>query len=64
MTPEQKQQIDKMSQYELCKKWRFAKLGEPLFQGDAGEYFSKKLKEKGGFISDISKSLDWDNKPM
>ena len=61
MTPEQKQQIDNMSQYELCKKWRFAKLGDMLLQDDAGEYFSKKLKEKGGFSPDISKSLGWDN---
>ena len=57
MTPEQKQKIDSMSQYQLCAMWRFAGVGEPLFQGDTGEYFSKVLKEKGGFTSEISKIL-------
>jgi hypothetical protein len=59
MTPEQKKQIDSMSQYDLCRKWRFAKVGDPLLQGEAGEYFSKVLKEKGGFTPEISKDLGW-----
>lgn len=59
MTNEQKKKIDNMSQYELCHMWRFAKIGEPLLQGDCGDYFSNKLKEKGGFTSEISKSLGW-----
>ena len=59
MTPEQKKQIDAMSHYELCRKWRFAKVGDPLLQGEAGEYFSKVLKEKGGFTPEISKELGW-----
>lgn len=59
MTEEQKKQIDEMSQYELCKKWRFAPAGDPLLQGEVGEYFAAKLKEKGGFTPEISKSLGW-----
>jgi len=59
MTPEQKKQIDGMSQYDLCKMWRFAKSGEPLLQGDTGDYFSEVLKEKGGFTPAISKSLSF-----
>ena len=59
MTPEQKQQIDNMDQYELCRKWRFAPSGDPLLQGDTGEYFSKVMKEKGGMTSEISKGLGW-----
>ena len=59
MTEEQKKQIDGMSQYELCSRWRFGKIGDPLLQGDTGDYYSKVLKEKGGFTSEISKDLGW-----
>lgn len=59
MTPEQKQIIDSMSQYELCSKWRFAPIGDPLLAGDTGEYFRKVLQEKGGFTPEISKQLGW-----
>ena len=59
MTPEQKKTIDEMSQYSMCSKWRFAKSGDPLLQGDTGDYFSKVMKEKGGFTSEISKDLGW-----
>ena len=59
MTPEQKQEIDSMSQYELCKKWRFAPVGDPLLQGDTGNYFAQVMKDKGGMTSEISKSLGW-----
>ena len=55
-----KQKIDKMSQYELCSLWRFAPSGHPYFDisnGDLSEYYAAKLKEKGGFTSEISKSL-------
>mgnify|MGYP001416544966 CR=1 FL=1 len=57
MTEEQKKIIDNMTQKELCAKWRFARIGDPLFQGDTEEYFSKKLKESGGFTPEISKEL-------
>ena len=57
MTPEQKTRIDSMTQEELCRKWRFASVGDPLLQGDTGDYFSKRLKEMGGFTPKISKEL-------
>ena len=59
MTLEQKEQIDAMTQYELCRMWRFAKTGEPLLQGETGDYFAKRLKEMGNFTPEISKSLGW-----
>lgn len=59
MTEAQKKKIDSMNQFELCCAWRFAESGDPLFQGDTGEYFTKVLKEKGGFTPEISKSLKW-----
>ena len=59
MTPEQKKEIDGMTQYQLCSRWRFAPVGDPLFQGDTGDYFTKRVREKGGMTSEISKSLGW-----
>jgi len=60
MTEEEKKRIDAMSQYELCKMWRFAKCGASLLQGDTGKYFAERLKEKGGFTPEISKYLGWE----
>jgi len=54
-----KEKIDNMSQLELCRAWRFASVGDPMFQGEVGKYFSKVLKERGGFTSKISKQLEW-----
>jgi hypothetical protein len=59
MTPEQKRRIDAMSQYDLCRMWRFSPFGEPLLQAEAGDYFKDKLKERGGFTPEISKQLGW-----
>lgn len=55
-----KERIDRMSQEELCKKWRFAKAGDPMLQGEEGEHFAKRLKDKGGFTTAISKRIGWD----
>ncbi len=52
-----KEKIDKMSQYEMASLWRFSPSGSPYFQGEAGDYFDKVFKEKGGFTPEISKSL-------
>ena len=60
MTPGQKALIDAMSRYELCRIWRFAKIGDPLLQNETGEYFKKRLDELGGFSPEISKSLGWE----
>ena len=57
--PKIKAKIDAMSQEELCKKWRFAPIGDPMFQGEEGEYFKKRLKEMGGMTPEISKRLGW-----
>lgn len=59
-----KKEIDGMSQYEMCRLWRFTKFDGPmhyLFKGEVGEYFQKVLGEKGGFTPEISKSLGWDS---
>jgi len=46
-----------MSQEELCRKWRFAPPYDPIFQGETGKYFQKRLNQKGGFTPEISKRL-------
>ena len=33
---ELKEKIDKMSQYEMARIWRFAKVGNELLQGEVG----------------------------
>ena len=58
-TEELKARIDAMSHRDLCRIWRFAPSGDPLFQGEVGEYFVAKLREKGGMTPEISKSLGW-----
>ena len=46
MTPEQKSKIDNMSYESMLSLWRFAPIGDPLFSGETGEYFSKVIKER------------------
>lgn len=57
MTEEQKAKIDAMSHAEMASLWRFAPSGHPLLSGEAGEYFSKAFKEKGGMTPGISKAI-------
>ena len=52
-----KAKIDSMSRMEMAAAWRYAPLGDPLFQGDTGEYFQKRFNELGGWSPEISKAL-------
>lgn len=45
MTAEQKAQIDAMSYEELLEQWRFGPVGDPLFVGEAGAYFSQRMHQ-------------------
>lgn len=65
MTAEQKAWIDGASHEELFRKWRFALVGDPLLQGDAGKYYAEvffKMREKVGAAEHtrISKKIGWD----
>lgn len=55
-------QIEGMSQYEMCRRWRFAKSGDPFFRSDLPlfEKFNKRFKELGGFTPEISKAIGWE----
>ncbi len=59
-----KREIDSMTYEEMLKLWRFAPLGDLMFQGETGQYFSEVMKKKKEKISDcervrVSKSIGW-----
>lgn len=60
LSPEVKAEIDAMSRLEMASRWRFAPIGDTLFEGESGEYFDKRFKELGGFSPEISKKIGWD----
>jgi hypothetical protein len=63
LTPELKQKIDNMNIYDLLSKWRFAPVGDPIFQGESGEYWSNRMNElreqDPALYTKASKQLEW-----
>ena len=56
-----KYEIDRMSQYEMAKEYRFALPGASYFDvPEIGKYFMDRFKELGGFTPEISKELGWE----
>jgi hypothetical protein len=43
LTPEVKTEIDERSYESLLRLWRFAPSGEPMFEGESGEYYKDRL---------------------
>jgi len=43
LTDETKAQIDRMEYADMLAKWRFSGIGDVIFQGESGEYFSKRM---------------------
>ena len=65
MDKDQKEWIDKASYYALLNKWRFAKTGDPIFQGEAGQYYKKALADMRAQVGNaehvrISKNLGFE----
>lgn len=56
---ELKRRIDSMTREQMAAKWRFAPVGDPLLQGEAGDYFTERFKKLGGMSPNISKRLMW-----
>jgi hypothetical protein len=59
MTPEQKADIDGMSQIDMARLVRFAEAGHPYFVNhtdEVQEYFASKFN---GFTPEISKAIGW-----
>jgi len=62
LTPERKQYIDSLSYEALLSRWRFAPIGDSMFQGETGEYWGQRmaeLREQGADHVGASKSLGW-----
>jgi len=64
MTPEHQRFIDNSDYERLLSKWRFAPTGDPLFQGDTGEYYAEVMARKRDEIGQaeavlVSKRVGW-----
>ena len=60
-----KREIDSMTYEKMLRLWRFAPLGDPMFQGETGQYFSEVMKEKKSKLTDcehvrVSKLIGWE----
>lgn len=64
MTESQKKWIDNASYEQLLSRWRFAPIGDPMFRGDAGDYYKSVMKAKREEDPNIhtttSKKIGWD----
>lgn len=63
LTDEVKRQIDCLDYVGLLSRWRFAPAGDAIFQGESGEYFSKRMaelrsKDPEGAVA-ASKMIGW-----
>ena len=56
-----KADIDKLSQIDMARLWRYAPTGHIYFDTSKpiAAYFQQKFKEKGGMTCDISKAIGW-----
>jgi len=59
----QKRWIDQASYRQLLERWRYASVGDPMFQGDSGDYYAKVMAEQKCLVGQeehvsISKSID------
>jgi hypothetical protein len=53
--------IDNASYRELLYHWRFAPIGDAIFQGEAGDYYAKVMQEKRQTVDhvQVSKDIGW-----
>ena len=62
---EMKEWIDNASYEALLTKWRSAPFGSLFFQGEVGDYYSAKMREKQATMDNeelvsISKKIGWE----
>lgn len=63
LTDDIKKEIDSMSYENLLSLWRFAPAGDKWFQGERGDYFSKRmadLRKHGADHVGASKFVGWE----
>jgi hypothetical protein len=59
-----KEWIDNASYMQLLDRWRHSLLGDPMFVGELGDYYSEVMSEKKADINQseqvqISKNIGW-----
>ena len=59
-----KQQIDEMDYESMLRLWRNATVGHPMLQGETGDYYAEKMKQKRKEVGNAehvraSKSIGW-----
>lgn len=63
MTQEEKDWIDNSDYEALLSRWRFAPVGDHMFSGETGDYYSKSLSTRRNANPDlhveISKKIGW-----
>ena len=62
LTDANKAHIDALSYTELLSRWRYAPVGDPWFQDETGQYWSKRmaqLREQGANHVAASKQIGW-----
>jgi hypothetical protein len=68
MTDAEKQWIDNNSYEGLLQRWRYAPCGDPMFQGDTGQYYKEVMFRKRDEVGNdeavrASKSIDERHNP-
>lgn len=56
-----KARIDALDYEELLRRWRTAQMGDVMFQGESGEYWSKRMAELQSSADHVgaSKRIGW-----
>lgn len=66
MTKEQKEWIDNSDYHALLEKWRYAPMGDPMFQDACGEYYRQTMIKRREAVGNdhvrISKDIGWEAK--
>jgi hypothetical protein len=63
-TAKMKAWIDAATYEELLSRWRFAKVGDPIFNGEVGKYFKETMWLKGNELGEearvrASRKIGW-----
>jgi len=64
MTDKQKEWIDSASYQELLGRWRMSPIGDSMFQGETGDYYTSAMKRKKAEVGHdavvgASKAIGW-----
>jgi hypothetical protein len=70
MTPQDQARIawiDQASYIDLLAKWRFARLGDPYFQGEVADHYTAVMRQRRDEVgpqahTQASKVVGWDSK--